>query len=66
MHLYLLQELYLAKNPHMTGGLEPLQGLTALRELHMSGSRLKGSLEPLIGLTALEWLDLSHNYLTGE
>ena len=50
----------------LTGGLEPLRGCTALRELDLYLNLLTGSLEPLRGCKALQLLDLSHNrQLTG-
>jgi len=38
--------IYLSNN-NITGGLEPLQGCTALLELYMSYNQLNGNLDPL-------------------
>ena len=66
LRLPALRELSLSDN-YLEGGLEPLQGCTALQELDLSGmSNMTGGLKPLQGCTALRILDLHDNRLTGE
>ena len=66
LRLPALQELDLSIN-QWTGGLEPLQGCTALKKLVLLGpSLLTGGLEPLKGCAALQTLYLAENHLTGN
>ena len=57
------------QNNHLTGGLEPLRGFTALTILSLNGNTLTGGLEPLRGCAALQKLYLAGNdqlHLTDE
>ena len=48
---------------HLTAGLEPLRGCTALQVLNLNNNLLNGGLGPLRGYTALRKLDLSFNQM---
>ena len=50
-----LQKLDCSHN-HITGGLEPLRGCTALTQLWATHNQLVGGLEPLEGCKALQGL----------
>ena len=65
LRLPALEELLLDNN-ELTGGLEPLQGCTALYDLDLSVNKLSGTLEPLRGCTELEELNLYSNQLSGN
>ena len=65
LRLPALQKLDLSHNDHLTGGLEPLRGCTALLELDLCYNKLSGELEPLRSCTALQQLLLQSNQLTG-
>ena len=54
------------QNNHLTGGLEPLRGFTALTILSLNGNTLTGGLEPLRGCAALLELYLFNNPLRGR
>ena len=66
LRLPVLQVLSLSFNL-LTGGLEPLQGCTALRHLQLQHNDFPGDLGPLRGCAALQYLDISYNReLTGS
>jgi len=64
LRLPALQLLDLSHN-QWTGGLEPLQGFTALKGLYLGNNLMMGGLEPLQGCTALGVLYLKNNRMTG-
>ena len=51
---------------HLKGGLEPLRGLRALREIELYCNQLNGDLEPLRGLHGLHGLYLRNNEFRGS
>ena len=53
-------------NNRFTGGLEPLQDATALRELFVSNNQLSGDLAPIRRCILLQELFLGDNELTGD